>query len=63
LGTVAPDPSLFQIQGRPSVITPEAREAVLDFLVENGKLAYIEEVKIFRSVSGSTIGQLIEWEA
>jgi transposase len=35
------------VQGRPRKVTPEAREAVLDFLLENGKLAYIDEVKFF----------------
>jgi transposase len=46
-GSVAPDPAQFQVQGRPRKVTPEAREAVLDFLLENGKLAYVDEVKIF----------------
>ena len=46
-GEVAPNPGQFQVQGRPRKVTPEAREAVLDFLLENGKLAYINEVKFF----------------
>ena len=46
-GSVAPNPAEFQVQGRPRLITPEAREAVLDFLLENGKLAYIDEVRFF----------------
>ena len=46
-GTVAPDPAQFQVQGRPRLVTPEAREGVLDFLLENGKLAYIDEVKFY----------------
>jgi hypothetical protein len=35
------------VQGRPRKVTPEARKAVLNFLLENGKLAYINEVKFF----------------
>jgi hypothetical protein len=46
-GCVAPDPAQFQVQGRPRLVTPEAREGVLDFLLENGKLAYIDEVKFY----------------
>jgi hypothetical protein len=44
---IAPDPAQFQVQGRPRLVTPEAREGVLDFLLENGKLAYINEVKFY----------------
>ena len=46
-GCVAPDPAQFQVQGRPRLVTPEAREGVLDFLLDNGKLAYIDEVKFY----------------
>ena len=46
-GSVASNPTEFQVQGRPRLITPEAREAVLDFLLENGKLAYINKVRFF----------------
>ena len=46
-GSITPNPAEFQVQGRPRLITPEAREAVLDFLLENGKLAYIDEVRFF----------------
>jgi hypothetical protein len=35
------------VQGRPHLVTPEAREGVLDFLLENGKLTYINEVKFY----------------
>jgi hypothetical protein len=42
---VAPDPAQFQVQGRPRVVTPEAREGVLNFLLENGKLVYCGGVK------------------
>jgi transposase len=45
--SVAPNPAEFQVQGRPRLATPEVEEAVLDFLLENGKLAYIDEVKFF----------------
>jgi hypothetical protein len=44
-GRVAPDPAEFHVQGRPRLITPDAREAVLDFLLENGKMAYVDEVR------------------
>jgi hypothetical protein len=37
----------FQVQGRPRLVTPEARDGVLDFLLDNGKLAYIDEVKFY----------------
>ncbi len=46
-GTVAPDPAEFQVQGRPSLVSSEARDGVLDFLLDNGKLAYIDEVKFY----------------
>jgi transposase len=46
-GCVAPDPAQFQVQGRPRLVTPEAREGVLEFLLDNGKLAYIDEVKYY----------------
>jgi hypothetical protein len=46
-GCVAPNPAQFQVQGRPHLITPEAREGVLDFLLENGKLAYIDEDRFY----------------
>jgi hypothetical protein len=46
-GCVAPDPAQFQVQGRPRLITPNAREGVLDFLLENRKLAYIDEVVFY----------------
>lgn len=29
------------------MVTPEVKEAVLEFLLENGKLVYIDEVKFF----------------
>ena len=46
-GCVAPNPAQFQVQGRLYLITPEAREGILDFLLENGKLAYIDEVRFY----------------
>jgi transposase len=46
-GRVAPDPAAFQVQGRPRLVTAEAREGVLDFLLDHGKLAYIDEVKFY----------------
>ena len=33
------------MQGRPRLVPPEARDIVLDFLLENGKLAYVDEVQ------------------
>ncbi len=45
--SVAPNTAKFQVQGRPRLVTPEVKEAVLDFLLENGKLVYIDEVKFF----------------
>jgi hypothetical protein len=45
-GEVAPAPAQFQVQGRPRLITPEAREGVLDFLLKN-KLAYVDEVQFY----------------
>lgn len=65
-GDVAPDPAQFQVQGRPRLITPDAREGVLDFLLENGKLAYIDEVKFYLEeewdihVSVMTVQRLIK---
>jgi hypothetical protein len=41
------DPAQLQVQGRPPAVTPEAREGVFDFLLDNGKLAYIDEVKFY----------------
>jgi hypothetical protein len=35
------------VQGRPRLVTPEAREGVLKFLLKNRKLAYIDEVKFY----------------
>ena len=58
-GTVAPDPAQFQVQGRPRLVTPEAREGVLDFLLENGKLAYIDEVRFFLE---EEYGIVVGWE-
>jgi len=46
-GCMAPDPAQFQVQDRPHLITPEARKGVLDFLLENGKLVYINEVRFY----------------
>jgi hypothetical protein len=46
-GSIAPNPIEFQIQDRPRLITPEARETVLDFLLKNGKIAYINKVRFF----------------
>jgi hypothetical protein len=46
-GCVAPNSAQFQVQGRPHPITPEACEGVLDFLLENGKLVYIDEVRFY----------------
>jgi hypothetical protein len=46
-GSMAPDPTQFQIQDRPRLVTPEARDRVLDFLLENGKLTYIDEVVFY----------------
>jgi hypothetical protein len=46
-GYITPDPAEFQVQDRPRVITLEAREAVLDFLFKNGKIAYINKVRFF----------------
>lgn len=45
--SVASNPAKFQVQGRPRLVTPEVKEAVLEFLLENGKLVYIDEVKFF----------------
>jgi hypothetical protein len=45
--SIAPNLTEFQIQGRPRLAMPEVKKAVLDFLLENGKLAYINEVKFF----------------
>jgi transposase len=65
-GCVAPDPAQFQVQGRPRLVTPEAREGVLDFLLENGKLAYIDEVKFYLEdewgieVSATTAQRLVK---
>jgi transposase len=65
-GCVAPDPAQFQIQGRPRLVTPEAREGVLDFLLENGKLSYIDEVAFYLKdewdieVSSKTAHRLIQ---
>jgi hypothetical protein len=36
-GEVAPDAAQFQVQGRARPVTPDARDGVLDFLLENGK--------------------------
>jgi hypothetical protein len=44
---IAPDLTQFQVQGRPRLVTPKAREDVLDFLLKNGKLTYINEVKFY----------------
>jgi transposase len=46
-GEVTPNPAQFQMQGRPRKVTPKTRKAVLDFLFENDKLTYINEVKFF----------------
>ena len=65
-GEVAPNPARFQVQGRPRLITPDAREGMLDFLLENGKLAYIDEVKFYLEdewgieVSAKTAHRLIQ---
>jgi hypothetical protein len=40
---MAPAPAQFQAQGRPRLITPEAREGVLDFLLKN-KLTYVDKI-------------------
>jgi hypothetical protein len=57
-GVVAPDPAQFHLQGRPPAVTPKAREAVLDFLLDNGKLAYIDEGDI--EVSWVTVQRLVK---
>jgi transposase len=46
-GCVAPNPAEMQVHGRPRLITPEAREGVLDFLLENGKLANTDKVQFY----------------
>jgi hypothetical protein len=46
-GSVAPDLTQFQIQGRLRLVTFEARDGVLDFFLENGKLIYINEVVFY----------------
>jgi hypothetical protein len=46
-GEIIPNSAQFQMQGRPRKITPKARDGVLDFLLENGKLAYIDKVRLF----------------
>lgn len=65
-GTVAPDPAQFQVQGRPRLINDDAREDILDFLLDHGKQAYIDEVQVFLrdqyqlEVSWSTARRLIK---
>lgn len=44
-GTVSPEPLCRQ--GRPRVITPEAQEGIVEFLLECDKQATIEEVRLF----------------
>jgi hypothetical protein len=46
-GCIAPNPAQFQVQDRSYLITPEARKGVLDLLLENGKLVYIDEVRFY----------------
>jgi hypothetical protein len=41
------------VQGRPRLITPEAREGVLDFLLENGKLANTDKVQFYLKDEGN----------
>ena len=46
-GSITSNPVEFQVQSKPRLITPETRETVLDFLLENGKLVYINKVRFF----------------
>ncbi len=46
-GEFVPNPAQFQLQGRLRAVTPEARDGVFDFLLENGKLTYLDEVKFY----------------
>ena len=46
-GSITPNPAEFRVQSKPRLITPEAREIILDFLLENGKLTYINKVRFF----------------
>jgi transposase len=46
-GTVAPSVGSYMVQGRPRLVNEEATQGVLEFLLEHGKQAYIDEVVIF----------------
>ena len=46
-GCIAPDSAQFQVQDRPRLITPEACKGMLNFLLKNGKLVYIDEIVFY----------------
>jgi len=37
----------LQVQGRPRLITPEAEEGILEFLLEYNQQAYLDEIVVF----------------